>query len=178
MARSPTTLPTPDRLRLLAGLLAMPTGESYQILEELAEQTSWLQESLPELINLPLDRWQGEHTRLFISGLPRTACPPFASAYREGLMGGSTIEQLITLYQRCGLESRDMPLDYLGALLELAAHLLERPEPLDPELWTALWNEHLATWAPRFARDLIEASHLTLYRRLGEELMRLFPPHG
>jgi TorA maturation chaperone TorD len=177
MALSSTTLPDPSRLRLLAGLLAMPTGESYPILDEIAEQVPWLRGCLTELTALPLDRWQGEHTRLFISGFPGTACPPFESAYREKLMGGSTNEQVITLYQRVGLEVEDMPPDYLGALLELAAHLLERPEPLDQELWAVLWDKHLGTWVPRFARDLIDATHLTLYRRLGGELLRLFPEH-
>lgn len=156
----------------------MPTGDSYSILEETAEQAPWLRDGLKELTALPLDRWQGEHTRLFINGYPHTACPPFESAYREGLMGGSTNEQLITLYQRVGLETQEIPPDYLGALLELAAHLLDRPEPWDAHLWTALWDEHLGSWVPRFARDLVNAAQLTFYRRLGGELLRLFPDHG
>ncbi|MGC1953819.1 MAG: molecular chaperone TorD family protein [Gammaproteobacteria bacterium] len=156
----------------------MPTGDSCSILEETAEQAPWLRDGLKELTALPLDRWQGEHTRLFISGYPHTACPPFESAYREGLMGGSTNEQLITLYQRVGLETQEIPPDYLGALLELAAHLLDRPEPWDAHLWTALWDEHVASWVPRFARDLVNAAQLTFYRRLGGELLRLFPDHG
>lgn len=178
MAPVSTTLPEPSRLRLLAGLLAMPTGDSYSILDEMAKQAPWLRDCLAQLKTLPLDRWQGEHTRLFISGYPRTACPPFESAYREGLMGGSANERLVTLYQRVGLETQNIPPDYLGALLELAAHLLDRSEPRDPQLWAALWDEHLGTWVPRFARDLINAAHLTLYRRLGGELLRLFPNHG
>lgn len=178
MAPTSTTLPEPARLRLLAGLLAIPTRDSYSVLEEVAEQAPWLRDTLGELSALPLDRWQGEHTRLFISGFPHTACPPFESAYREGLMGGSTGDQVIALYQRVGLETRDIPPDYLGALLELAAHLVEQPEPPDSELWTTLWHEHLGTWVPRFAQDLIEAAQLSLYRRLGEELLRLFPEHG
>ncbi len=156
----------------------MPTRESYSVLDEMSHQAPWLRDTLPELITLPLDRWQGEHTRLFISGFPHTACPPFESAYRGGLMGGSTNEQLVMLYQRVGLETRDIPPDYLGALLELAAHLLERSEPLDPPLWAALWEEHLGAWVPRFARDLINATHLNLYRRLGAELLDLFADHG
>lgn len=177
MIRSSQTFAEPARLRLLAGLLAQPTRESYPILEELAAQAPWLRESLIELTGLPLERWQQEHTRLFITGFPRTACPPFASAYREGLMGGSIGEQVSTLYRCAGLEPRDIPPDYLGALLELAAHLLERPEPRDPMLWAALWEEHLSSWVPRFARDLINATHLRLYRHLGGELLRLFPDH-
>lgn len=158
----------------MAGLLAMPTVDSLTLLEELAGQEAWLGDAVAELKTLALEHWQGEHTRLFVSGYPHTACPPFESAYRSGQMGGPMVEDVVALYRRYGLEATDIPADYLGALLECAAHLLERPQPVEQSAWLTLWEGHLATWVPRFANDLIKESRIVLYRRLGQELYRLF----
>ena len=68
-------------LRLYSGLLASPGSGSLEVLRELAGEHEWLRQPLAELENLPLGEWQAEHTRLFISGHPKTVCPPFESAF-------------------------------------------------------------------------------------------------
>nr|VFK07219.1 MAG: chaperone TorD involved in molybdoenzyme TorA maturation [Candidatus Kentron sp. LPFa] len=165
--------PDSNHLRFLAGLLAAPEAESLSALAELADEHAWLREPVAELSDLGLPHWQAEHTRLFISNYPKTLCPPFESAYRGGAPSG----ELKGLYLRIGLEANDISTDYLGAMLECAAYLLEEPEFVhNHDLWHELWDEHLAKWVPRFSNDLIHVPNcLLLYHRLGEEFSILFP---
>jgi TorA maturation chaperone TorD len=66
------------------------------------------------------------------------------------------------------------PPDYLGTLLECAADLSADPEtPRD--LWLELWIGHLASWVPRFCRDLRAQTRIKLYRVVAERLAALFP---
>jgi TorA maturation chaperone TorD len=167
--------PTAQHLRLLAALLAAPADDGLEAAGELAQANPWLLEAIGELETLPLDQWQGEHTRLFLSDFPTTTCPPFESAFRHGLMEGSATVELEALYRGIGLESRDVPADYLGVMLECVAWLLEQPEPEREPHLGRLWNDHLAQWLPRFSGKLREESRLILYRNLGEQLAMLFP---
>ena len=168
--------PPAGRLRRLGALLALPGQDALDVLAEAAALEPWLADHLPELQKVGLEEWRGEYTRLFISGYPKTLCPPFESAYRQGSMGGTAAEDLEQLYRRVGLQSTDMPADFLGTMLECAAYLLEREAAGDQELWSELWEGHLASWVPGFARDLTEHSRLGLYRALGRELEALFEP--
>ena len=171
----------PSHLRRLAMLLAMPEAGALEALREISSQEPWLSEPIAELESLPLERWQAEHTRLFVSGYPKTPCPPFESAYRQGNMGGTAALDLQGLYRRAGLEAGETPPDYLGTQLEFAAYLLDvGPGEGDADcpagaLTAELWDEHLCRWLPRFARDLHTQAELMLYRGLGERLACLCP---
>ncbi len=160
-----------EQLRLLAGLLSMPDQDAREIIQGLAEQHPWLAEAAEELGSTPLEQWQGEYTRLFISGFPKTACPPYESAYRSGTMQGPTVAKLERLYAQLGMRSSEMPTDYLGVMLECAA-LLEDGQQR-PELRQRLWDEHLSRWLADFANDLSQQSELALYRALGLQLLGL-----
>jgi TorA maturation chaperone TorD len=166
---------TPEQLRLLATLLATPADDALAALHELATGDLELQEACAELTPLPLDRWQGEHTRLFVSAFPKVPCPPFESAYRHGQMDGKATLELETLYRRIGLESKEIPADYLGVILECAAWLMEQPEETAAGYLNELWQQHLALWLPQFSADLQRESELRLYRLLGERLGSLVP---
>lgn len=161
---------SPETLRLLSGLLASPGIESLGVLNELAGEHAWLGEPVAELAQTPLEEWQAEHARLFISGHPKTVCPPFESAFLGGAMFGAACDQLGDLYQRAGLQADGAPPDYLGTLLECTAFLLEQPCGHSAELMQELWCEHLASWAPRLGSVLQQESGLLLYRQLGRQL--------
>jgi putative dimethyl sulfoxide reductase chaperone len=175
----------PSHLRRLAMLLAMPETGALEALREIADAEPWLAEPIAELESLPLERWQAEHTRLFVSGYPKTPCLPFESAYRQGNMGGTAALDLQGLYRRAGLEASQTPPDYLGTQLEFAAYLLDAGSGLEPgsggadclvgALSAELWDAHLSRWLPRFALDLQAQTELALYRRLGEKLAELRP---
>lgn len=161
-----------NQLRILAALLGMPAGDALDALRDMRASAPWLDASLPELEQTPLDRWQAEHTRLFLSGYPKTPCPPFESAYRQGTMGGTTSGDVEEFYRRVGLRSSDAPADYLGTMLECAAYLQEQGAD---DLLQELAEEHLEHWLPRFAQDLENNAEITLYRELGVQLGLLFP---
>lgn len=188
----------PAHLRRLALLLAFPEADALGVLHELVVQEPWLAEPIAELAAEGIESWQAEYTRLLLSGCPRTPCPPYESAYREGRMHGNATQALEDLYRRAGLEIRSLPADYLGAELEFAAYLMECAalqtegqalgDPSDAwatsspladrsgelgELAAELWEGHLCQWVPRFAADLRSHARLLLYRRLGERLSEL-----
>ena len=164
---------SPETLRLLSGLLASPGSDSLAVLRELAGEHAWLGEPVAELEQTPLEEWQAEHGRLFISGHPKTVCPPFESAFLGGAMFGDACDQLGDLYRRVGLQAEGLPPDYLGTLLECAAYLLEQPCGHSEELLKELWREHVATWVPRYGAVLQQESQLQLYRQLGQRLAGL-----
>lgn len=167
----------PGHLRLLGTLLAMPEEGACEALREVVPQAPWLAGVLGELQSLPLERWQAEHTRLFISGYPKTLCPPFESAYRQGQMGGSVAGDLRRFYLRVGLQPDAAAPDYLGTILDCAAYLADTSrsgrEPEAAALLHDLWDEHLSRWLPRFAQDLQLNARLSLYRQIGEQLGQL-----
>lgn len=154
-------------------LLAMPEADALEALRDLLPTAPWLEGAVAELEQTPLEHWQAEHTRLFITGYPKTPCPPFESAYREGNMGGKAVGILAGLYGRAGLQATEAPADYLGTLLDCAAFLEEQEG--EGELLCELWDDHLNQWVPRFARDLQDHSQLELYCELGAQLQQLFP---
>lgn len=175
--------PASQKLLILAGLLAFPEPDAREALRDLLPLAPWLAEPLAELDRLPLDQWQGEHTRLFTSGYPKTPCPPFESVYRQGRMGGTVVAELEALYRRAGLEARGAPADYLGTLLECLAILAAgddsaQHDPAREGLRRSLWNDHLSHWLPRFAQDLQVHGKLRLYRDLGERLAGLSGREG
>ena len=189
---------TPQQLRLFAGLLAKPGEESLTAIEEIAQEHHWLYDSIQELKEMSLEHWQGEHTRLFVNGHPKTGCPPFESVYRQGVMNGPVCDEIELLYQESGLESvENVPPDYLGVMLECAAYLLEQKSTtpsseilasqsnennnnlihLEEDAWQnfqILWQDHLTKWVPQFANDLEQQSELRLYQQLGSKLKELF----
>lgn len=164
---------SPETLRLLSGLLASPGIESLSVLRELAGEHTWLGEPVAELAQTSLEEWQAEHARLFISGHPKTVCPPFESAFLSGAMFGAACDQLGDLYRRAGLQAEGAPPDYLGTLLECAAFLQEQPCNHSSELLQELWREHLASWLPKIGPVLQQESQLRLYRQLGQQLAGL-----
>ena len=164
---------SPDILRLLSGLVASPGDESLEVLRELTAEYAWLGKSVAELEQTPLEEWQAEHTRLFISGHPKTVCPPFESAFLSGTMFSTASDQLGDLYRRAGLQAENLPPDYLGTQLECAAYLSEQPCNHSSELLQELWQEHLAAWLPKFGSALQQESGLLLYRLFGQQLAEL-----
>lgn len=163
-------LPEPASLRLWAGLLAQPDAEAAEVLGE--QEVPWLREAVQELIAVGLERWQAEHTALFISAQPEPPCPPFESAITEGVMNGEAGETLRRICEHLGFTPwPDLPPDYLGTELELLAWTLDEGYSQGRTLYA-----HMQGWVPEFARRLAEHAKLRLYRELGERLLEAFEP--
>ena len=169
------TIPRPhadmDVPRILSQLLGQPDEGSLPALEDMLAEQGWLAAAIEELRQTPLEQWQAEHTRLFINGFPKTACPPYLSIQRHDRMDGPVCDELAGLYRRAGLAPiREVPADYLGTLLEFATWLSEQETGEAPGLLRELRDRHLAGWLPDFAGCLRRESRLMLYRDLGLQL--------
>lgn len=163
-------------LRILASLLNAPDMDAKEAVLELAAHYPWLQPVADELEELPLTDWQAEYQRLFAGGDSQSPCPPYESAYLVGPAPEvrAKTRALRDLYRRLGILPGGGPADFLGNLLECAAHLSADREAGRP-YWSELWNGHLARWVPRYCRDLQVATHMVLYRIVAEHLCELFP---
>lgn len=162
-----------EDLRVLAVLLGAPNAESAALLADMSRFHPWLEPAARQVARMPLDQWQSEHLRLFITGHPTTPCPPFESAYRQGTALGDATEKLTILYRRADLEvTEGVPADFLGTMLDCLAHLANHSELADVR--DALWQDHLSWWLPRFAQDLASHAKLDLYRVLAARLTDLF----
>jgi len=163
-----------QELIVLAGLLGEPCSESMEAIQELAPQLNWLSEdSVKEIESTPLERWQMEHTRLFISGHPKTECAPFESVWTEGRMVGETTESIQALYNKVQYKpDAELPADYLGSELEFLAFVLENYSEQQAFLVEIL--EHLHTWVPKFAKAIRIHSELSFYRDYAKRLEALF----
>jgi len=159
---------TARHLRQLAALLAYPGFDALAAVRGLRAVAGWPSAAaLDELIALPLERWQAEHTRLFVNGYPSTPCFPFVADER------GSAAALQDLYCRAGLFAAPELAGYLGTLLECAAYLLDArtlPEPPDPAVLVTLRDDYLTAWLPRFGAALQTHAALTLYRELGAAL--------
>lgn len=166
-------MPEQNELELVAALLAAPAEGALEVLEEFGGDVPWLQRALGELELMPLEEWQAEHTRLFVTGYPRTPCPPFESAYRHGTMEGKAAQELTALYAEAGLGvDEGMPADFLPTTLACAGFVAQELGR-DSPVWAGLWRDHLLRWVPDFARDLQNHSQLMLYRAVAGRLEAL-----
>ena len=160
-----------EELRVLAWLLGIPCQESRDEIELLAGQHLWLTAGAEQLKDLPLEQWQAEHTRLFISGFPKTIAIPFESVYLTGEMGGPAQESLIHFFNTIGLQAEEGMADYLGTLLEALAFLLEQN---NDQMASELKDKHLHKWVRRFADDVKQHSEVILYQSLADRLLLNF----
>lgn len=163
-----------DELHILASLLGEPAEDSRDIIAELAPSLTWLsQTALDEIAQLPLEEWQAEHTRLFVSGHPSTPCLPFESVWQEGRMMGESTTQIHLLYQRIHFKPEaDLPEDFLGSELIFLAEALTHYRDDEEFLMEIL--QHLHAWVPKWTKAVRIHSQLAYYQDYAKRLEKLF----
>jgi TorA maturation chaperone TorD len=154
--------------------LAPPDLDAKEAVQELAVHYAWLKPAAEELDSLGLEHWKSEHRRLLGRGSAVALCPPYESAYLRAGPHSLRIKSLKNLYRRTGMSPFGAPADYLGTLLECAADM-RADATAGRDLWAELWQGHLASWVPRFCRDLRTESRMKLFRIVAERLATLFP---
>lgn len=167
-------LPRAQAYMLLSTLLARPPSQA--LLQRIAglrsDGTAW-GEALGALAAACVSPREAERefNRLFI-GLSRGELLPYASYYRTGFLHDRPLVELRADMARLGItrspEVRE-PEDHVAFILEMMAGLIDGrlSEPAAPEGQQAFFERHLASWAPRFFRDLERAEAARFYRPVG-----------
>jgi TorA maturation chaperone TorD len=161
--------PAAGRLELLPNLELAPDippdlGRAWSELKAAAERTG-------------TDAAAQEYHTLFV-GIGGGEVVPRASGYEEARSKGAALARLHEDLGQMNIRRSGetcQPEDHAAALCELMVLIIA--EPLIPAArQAAFFAAHLATWMPRFFRDLQAAGAADFYRavgRLGEVFMRL-----
>jgi TorA maturation chaperone TorD len=113
-----------------------------------------------------------EYQDVFI-GVARGEVMPYASYYLTGSLQGKPLAALRGDMAKLGIaraETTAEPEDHIGSLCEMMAGLItgafDRAEDLATQ--RRFFEQHMATWAPRFFADLEAAKSATFYMPVGK----------
>ena len=68
---------------------------------------------------------EAEYTSLFVTGYPKTPCPPYFSAYQTGMIVSDYTDKLYDLYEEYGIElSNEQFPDFIPIMMEFMTLLL------------------------------------------------------
>lgn len=115
---------------ILGKFLTYPTKELKTDIENTIKQIKDenTQKNFNEiLIKLDNNReeLEGEYTSLFITGYPKTPCPPYFSAYQTGMVVSEYSNKLYDLYEEYGIElSNEQFPDFIPTMMEFMTLLL------------------------------------------------------
>jgi TorA maturation chaperone TorD len=120
---------------------------------------------------------EDEYFNLFI-GITQGELTPYASYYLTGFLNEKPLARLREDMDRLGIaraENVSEPEDHIAALMEMMAGLITGAfgVPADLALQQRFFEQHIATWAPRFFEDLQAAQTSNFYMPVGS-IGRLF----
>jgi len=161
---------------------SLDVSRSAELGDEVIFELGRVADGLDEARGLPLDRVQGEYTRLFINAFPHLPCPPYESAYRSRSLIGKATELVAATYREWGLEVDDKSADHVGAELEFMAFLirlsLEDAHTDTTDAQKAFFRDHIMKWMPEFAADLDREASLGLYGSVARTLTTFLVSEG
>lgn len=148
------------------------------------ETRAWLKGYVDDPVVLLCDL-SVDYTRLFVTGMPKVAAPPYESVYLgRGLLMGEPVSRVLAAYREAGLELSqdyaDLP-DHLVAELEFMGYLVQQEtSSVEDGALAESWRErqqrflaeHLARWAPRCLAEVASRSTTPFYRTLAEATQR------
>jgi putative dimethyl sulfoxide reductase chaperone len=169
--------------RFLSSTFAYPNEGFISLLRKNLEQVTASESpsglKFSQVIDLfekePLQKLQAEYTRLFITGYPRTPCPPYESVYREKQLLGKSNQEVQTIYREWGMSVDARLADHLATEFEFLAFLcfaaaLSEISDKAKKAERSFSGDHLQKWAPQFAADLQNNAGLEGYKALGEAI--------
>lgn len=172
--------------RFLSSTFAYPNEGFISMLRknlaQLPASESSLESKLHEVIDLlekePVVKLQAEYTRLFITGYPKTPCPPYESVYRDKQLLGKSNQEVQTIYREWGMLVDARLADHLATEFEFLAFLssasgLTEIADKAKEAERDFIDEHLGKWVLKFADDLKSHAGLEGYKLLGEAIGEL-----
>lgn len=160
---------TGEGLRLLSLLLAPPWQDFVQLLRNDSELPGGNWSDRYPCDDKLLEQLQEEHTRLFVTGFPHLAAPPYAAEYLDeepGQLLASLQERLTAMGLQVSGSETGRP-DHLRILLEVAGHLADAGER------RAFLERYLVPWFPVYRERLESAARHPLYPALIEAVESL-----
>ena len=115
------------------------------------------------------DKLATEYTSCFINDYPKLLCPPYESWYREGAIYGKSAMEVMELYNAFGLQARKELPDHIATEFEFVAFLYKAKQE---DLANKFVLEHILTWVPLLAQDVIKYAKGEYTRALGYALMK------
>lgn len=172
--------------RFLSSTFAYPNEGFISLLRKNLAQVSAtespLGSKLHQVVDLlekePLVKLQADYTRLFITGYPKTPCPPYESVYREKQLLGKSNQEVQTIYHEWGMLVDSRLADHLATEFEFLAFLSsasDQAEIADKAKKTerVFIDDHFGKWVPKFANDLKSHAEIEGYKLLGEAIGEL-----
>jgi nitrate reductase assembly molybdenum cofactor insertion protein NarJ len=136
--------------RLFSLLFSYPTQEVIGSIEKLSQHESAFElESLDLLSVADLAYLQTEYTRLFVNSYPTLLCPPYESFYREGMLYGNAVSEVMAIYRQKGLAYvyQGEPPDHISVELDFLA-----------ETGDQNFLARMRQWVPQFTARVKENS--------------------
>jgi len=141
---------------VLAKFLTYPTKELKDDIEKTISQIK--EENTQKTFNEILigfdnnrEELEAEYTSLFITGYPKTPCPPYFSAYQTGMVVSEYSNKLYDLYEEYGIElSNEQFPDFVPTMMEFMTLLLTND--LEKEA-KSFYKEYLS-WLDEFSSNI------------------------
>ncbi len=124
---------------------------------------------------------QAEYTRLFISGFPKTPCPPYESFFTQGILFGKANEIVRKIYSDWEMDVIPSLADHISTEFEFLAFLSAVKETSDytndaKQTFTYFLNNHILNWILDFAYTLQNNTKNNYYLQYAKVLLNTFSP--
>jgi len=154
-------------------LLTYPTKElSVEIKKVISQSKNKAEFKLIEEILFFLDKdnietLEAEYTSLFVTGYPKTPCPPYFSAYQTGLVVSDFTEKLYELYEEYGIElsNKQLP-DFIPIMMEFMTLLLSNELEKDAKDFYDKYLSWISIFAENIKRNTKEEYFINIANQL------------
>jgi len=158
---------------IIAKLLTYPTDELKDELKNIIDDSDFKNnDTIKSILNYLsnneiIETLQAEYTRLFVTGYPKTPCPPYFSAYQTGLIVSEHTDKLYNLYEEYGVElSNEQFPDFIPTMLEFMTLFLTN-EMYDE---AKKFHKEYLSWLVEFADNIRRNTKEQYFLKIAELL--------
>jgi len=141
-----------------------PTQDVVCAISEMSKQESLSTfGSVRDLGTLQLEELQAEYTTLFVNTCPTLPCPPYESFYREGVVYGNTVNEVLAIYRQKGLAyvcQQGEPPDHISVELDFLSQTGDHD-----------FLARMRQWVPRFTASVKNST--SVYEAVARDLENL-----
>ena len=155
-------------------LLTYPTKELKEEIEKILillkdeGKKNLFTDILTSLNENDQDNLEAEYTSLFITGYPKTPCPPYFSAYQTGMIVSEHSEKLYNIYEEYGIElSNEQFPDFIPTMMEFMTLLLTNEQEKEAK---EFYKEYLS-WISEFSENIKRNTKEKYFLKIADELI-------